>query len=68
MALLQVSMPFTDRRLGYDFKYQEKRHDKNYILELIFDPGSDMKLGGTVYRVYKQNQPTDERWGYKLTM
>jgi hypothetical protein len=31
-------------RLGYDVKYQEKRHDKNYILELIFDPESDMEV------------------------
>jgi len=38
-------MPFTDQRLGYDFKYQEKRHDKNYILELISDPESDMEVG-----------------------
>ena len=45
MALLQVSMTFTDRRLGYDLKYQEKRHYKNYILELTFDPESDVEVG-----------------------
>jgi hypothetical protein len=45
-----------------------RRHDKNYILSLYLPHNLIRKLGETVYRVYKQGQPTDKRWGYNLAM
>jgi hypothetical protein len=40
-----------DRKWKYDFKFQEKRHSKYYILGIILQPNSEKYIKGTEYEV-----------------
>jgi hypothetical protein len=40
-----------DSKWGYDFKFQETRHSKYYILGIILEPNSEKDIEGTEYEV-----------------
>jgi hypothetical protein len=46
-----VSTHFTGLRIGYTFDFQDARHAKEHVLELVSDSESEEEVEGTKYVV-----------------